>query len=97
MADQPVSELFSVLIRWATSLGAEKISELPGVWQGETADWSVKINGHPREIDDVPPYGYLCQHKTAFIGIALGDINGGCVMGPSEAELIAHFKAATNP
>ena len=94
MADEPqISLLFATISEWAVAQGADKINRLPGPWTGETDEWTVKINGHPNEIDDVPPYGFLATHKTAFIGMAIGNAYGGCVIGPSENELIEHFRS----
>jgi hypothetical protein len=94
MSDRPpITQLFATVVQWAIAQGADNIKALPGVWHGETDDWTVKLNGHPREIDDVPPYGYLITHKTALCGLAIGNAAGGCVMGPSEDDLIAYFTA----
>ncbi|XAI95571.1 hypothetical protein [Nostoc phage Nsp-JY21] len=93
MAEEPkITQLFATVVQWAITQGAENIGALPGLWTGETAEWKVKLNGHPREIEDVPPYGFLLTHKTAFVGFAIGNATDGAVAGPSENELIAHFQ-----
>lgn len=93
MTDRPISELFVTLVQWAIARGADNIRALPGVWHGETDEWEVRLNGHPREIDDVPPFGYFLVHKTALCGIARGTAFDGHVIGPSEDALIDHFRS----
>lgn len=95
MADRPISELYVALVDWAIANGAEKIDRLPGLWTGETSQWNVAINGHKHEVDGVPPFGYQLTHKTALVGAAVGGPFGGVLAGPSEADIIAHFRAAT--
>lgn len=96
MADAPeISVLFVTIVDWAASHGAKRIRTLPGLWEGETDEWKVKINGHGHMIEDVPAFGYIAQHKTAFLGWAAGDPFGGAIVGPNEDDLIAHFKART--
>jgi hypothetical protein len=89
-----ISMLFVTVVQWAVSQGAERIDTLPGLWAGETDEWLVKLNGHRHEIDDTPPLGYLLQHKTALAGMAIGGAPSGAIIGPSEDDLIAHFRAA---
>lgn len=94
MTEEPrITVLFATVVQWAVAQGANDIKALPGLWQGETDEWVVKINGHPHEIDDVPPFGYLLTHKTALIGLAIGNATGGACAGWSEEDLIAHFCA----
>jgi hypothetical protein len=96
MSDTPeISLLFATVVQWAVARGAERIDTLPGLWTGETDDWLVKLNGHSHEIEDTPPFGYLLQHKTALAGLAIGGAIFGHVIGPSEDDLIAHFRART--
>jgi hypothetical protein len=90
-----LSLLFVAVVDWAVAQGAERIDTLPGLWTGETDAWLVKLNGHMHEIEDTPPFGYLLQHKTALAGLAIGDVAGGAIIGPSEDDLIAHFRART--
>jgi hypothetical protein len=94
MTDAPqITLLFATVVQWATTQGANNLKALPGVWTGETDQWTVKLNGHAREVEEVPPYGYLLTHKTAVFGAALGNPTGGWIIGPSEDDLIAHFQA----
>lgn len=86
-----ITQLYATLVQWAVLQGADSIDKLPGPWEGGTDQWSVKLNGHNREISLVPPFGYLLTHKTALVGVAIGDPFGGTVAGPSEDELISHF------
>ena len=92
MADANITSLFAAVVEWAIAQGGGDFHLLPGIWRGETDEWVVKINGHRQEMDDVPPYGYLLTHKTALVGLAIGNMVGGCVAGPSEEDLIAHFR-----
>lgn len=91
-----ISELFSVLVDWVVSHGGEMPGKLPGLWRGETEDWTVACNGSPKEErEGVPPASFLLQHKTALLGMAIVNPFGGVVTGPTEGELIEHFKART--
>jgi hypothetical protein len=92
MADTSIPVLFGLIVSWATTQGAEKIQNLPGVWSGETDAWCVKINGHLTEVEDVPPLGILLVHKV-LVGIAIITVKGGEVFGVTEDDLIAHFSA----
>lgn len=92
MADRPISELFTVLADWVVASGQERVDELPGLWHGETADWRVRLNGHMDTREDLSPMTFELTHKTAFIGMAFVSPFGGIVVGPSEAELIDHFR-----
>ena len=100
-----LSELYSTVIEWAQSTGAEKINELPGVWHrktqkvGELGPLDVRINAHKETIDGIPPFGMSIGMDDYFPGlIALLQPNGGALIGSpvdgeDEAGLIAHFKA----
>ena len=91
-----ISELFIVLVDWAVSTGAEHVDKLPGLWVGETDEWVVKFNPDTqRERDGIPPLTFRLDHKTALVGLALVGTGSGAVVGPSEAELLAHFRTAT--
>ena len=92
-AHKNVSILFAKIVRWAVEQGADNIQNLPGVWSGETDKWAVKINGHDHEIDDVPQFSILLEHKTAFMTMAIVSVNGGHVIGATEDDLTAHFDA----
>lgn len=94
MTERPITELYAALVDWALANGAEAATS--DLWSGETDQWAVKMNRRAHEIDDVPPYGYVLAHKTAFVGMAVGDPFGGAVAGATEANLIAHFRAATH-
>ncbi len=87
------SLLFYTIIRWAEAQGATNVKALPGCWHGETDEWTVRINGHSHEVEDVPPFSAVVMHKTALLGIAVLNIAGGCITGPTEDELISHFGA----
>lgn len=86
---------FAVLAEWAIGEGAAQITAKPGVWTGETDEWCVTCNPHRVEMDDVPPVTFQLIHKTALVGIALISPFCGHVAGPTEAELIAHFRDRT--
>lgn len=92
-----ISELFAVLVDWVLSTGAENVGALPGLWTGETDQWSVECNGSTKEErEGIPPLTFKLTHKTALIGIALVNPSGGVVVGPSEGELLEHFRAAAD-
>jgi len=94
MADAPnIPALLMAVVDWATRNGADRISEVPGVWSGETAEYKVRINGHREEIDDVPPFSAVIEHKT-YMRLAVVGPGGGALTGLSEDDLIAHFQEA---
>jgi hypothetical protein len=92
----PISELWGTVAMWAQSVGAERIDRLPGLWDGETSEWSVRVNGHGREIDGVPPYGIAMVHKTR-LALAVVTPRSGQISGITEDEAISHFAAITAP
>lgn len=95
--DRQITELFAVLVDWALSAGAENVGALPGLWTGETDQWAVECNGSTTEDrQDIPPMTFRLTHKTALIGVALVNPFGGVVAGPSEGELLDHFRAAAD-
>ena len=108
MSEQ-LSELFASVIAWASSLGAKNISALPGVWSSRTTEVNgigpldVRINGHDRTIDGVPPFNAFIGINNMFPGvIAIVGPAGGSIMmsgipGENEDGLVAHFKAQPPP
>jgi hypothetical protein len=47
MVDKPISEAFAAIVEWSTSLGAKRINQLDGCWEGQVDDqWWIAINGH---------------------------------------------------
>lgn len=96
MTEMPeVAPLFAVLAAWAVGQGAEGANRQPGLWHGETEDWDVKMNPHEETIEGVDPFTWQCTHKTAFLAIAVVGVTGGCIIGPTEEEVIEHFRART--
>jgi hypothetical protein len=102
-----ISELYAAVAAWATSIGAEKLNLLPGVWHrktekaGNIGPLDVRINAHTEEIEGIPPFSirvgmddYL-PGTIALIGPTGGVILGSHERGEDEAGLIAHFKAQT--
>lgn len=86
-------ELLLVIAEWAQRQGATEISKLPGLWEGETEEYRVRINGHLEEIDNVPPFSAAIAHKTYLIFAVVGP-GGGTLTGLSEEDLISYFRAA---
>lgn len=94
MAEHPISILFSEIAQWAQTQGAIDLPSHPGLWSGETDEWTVEINGHLEEIDGLP-YGHARLVHKQFLRLAILSPFGGCIGGgASEGELIEHFRAA---
>jgi len=97
MADHPpISVLYMTVLAWAQRCGGDGMYLTPGLWRGETDQWKVAINPRREPVEDVEPYHMHLTHKTALIGLAVIGPAGGCIAGPTEDDLIAHFEAA-NP
>ncbi len=94
MTDRPVTELFVALVDWVLSTGARNLDQIPGLWSGETEDWLVRCNAHRQEVDGMEPMTFELRHKTAFFGMAIVTPFDGALVGPTEDELIGHFRAA---
>lgn len=92
--NRPLSELFVTLTDWVISTGAEHLDRLPGLWHGETDEWTVRVNGHMHEVEGVAPVTFELTHKIYFTGLAIVSPYDGALIGISEDGLIAHFKAA---
>ena len=87
-----VSELFVEIGQWAVAKGAENIGGLPGLWVGETPEWTVEINGHAEEIDGLPFCNARLAHKQ-YLQVAIVSPRGGAIGGgATEDDLITHFR-----
>ena len=97
MNSQPrISELWCACLRWAISRGANRICDLEGLWEGETEDWEIAINGHGRECEQVPAYTVRLMHKKLLI-VGLIAPTRGIICGPpgQEIKLIDHLQQRT--
>jgi len=89
-----LSELAAAIADWAVASGAENIADAPGLWRGETDEWTVDVNGHQEEIDNLPFAHFRLSHKTRFAFAVLSPFGGAIVGEYPEDDLIAHFRAA---
>lgn len=88
-----ISELYMEVVGWAVANGATRIDMTPGIWVGETSDYTVKVNPHDEEIDGLEFGQMSIEHKTLFAKIAVLFPSGGQVVGVTEDDLIEHFRA----
>lgn len=96
MNDQPISELAAAIIEWAVANGAEKISDTPGLWHGETDEWTVEANGHREAIDGLPFAHIRLTHKR-YLQIAVLSPFGGIIGGGADEDaMIEHFREASS-
>lgn len=87
-----MSELYAEVVGWAVANGAVRIDQTPGVWEGETDEYKVRINPHKEETDGMAFGQMTIEHKTLFAHLAVLFPNGGEVIGTSEAALIDYFR-----
>lgn len=93
MDDQrPISELFALVVEWATLQGAERVGELSGCWEGKTSEFDVTFNGHREAIDGVPPFSARLVSREYLHFAVLGPFDG-CVGSCREIDVINHFKS----
>lgn len=90
-----IPELYATVVDWILAAGAQNLNETPGLWTGQTAEWLVQVNPHNARTDDFDPFEMRLTHHRLFGALAVLDPRGGSIIGPSEAELIAHFTAET--
>jgi len=101
------SELFSAVLRWASSQGAESIKDTVWVRKTQAANglgpFKVRINGYTVEAEHLPPLHASIELEECLPGVvAIVGPWGGCIVSSreeseSEAGLIAHFKDQTPP
>lgn len=90
-----MSELWASIVQWIASHEPGLLSELPGLWTGETPEWNVAMNGHDDEVDGIPPLSVRLTHKV-YICIGIVGPGGGVIGGgASEGDIIDHFEALT--
>lgn len=93
--ERPISELYAVIAEWAIGLGADRLDELPGLWNGETDKWRVDINGHDKEVDGLGFAHMRLQHKKYFQIAVLSPFDGQIGGGAHEDDMIEHFRTAS--
>ena len=83
-------EAFAKIAELAWVLGVRNINTLSGCWTHQVDDlWKITINGHKREIDDIPPFHCAIEYNGWPAGIlspAGGLIAAG--QGANEATFI---------
>lgn len=84
----PISHLFAAIACWARQQGMPPKT----LWEGQTDEWLVTINGTSEMQDGLSPRTIHLKHKV-YMALAILDASGGAVVGPPETELIAHFEA----
>lgn len=95
-APMSISELFAEIAGWAQRHGAINIGAMDSSWRGETDEWLVEINGQKDEVDGIPPFSARLRHKT-LVQFAVVGPGSDALIGASEDDLIAHFRAAPWP
>ena len=88
---QPFSTLFTTLLDWMVSRGAEKLNEKPGLWKGETDEWIVEFNPHQDETNGLSPITARLSHQK-LLAFAIVGPYGGAITGVNEDDIIAHFE-----
>lgn len=59
-----------MLLLYATSEGAAKINQLPGIWESTIDEhWVIQCNGHPETIDHILPYSWSIEYNGFPAGI----------------------------
>ena len=57
MTTKPMTVVFGKVVELADVLGVESINDYPGCWEYRISDkWLLKLNGHPEEVDGIPPF-----------------------------------------
>ena len=89
MPDQsipPISTLFATVAAWAVEQGMQPRS----FWEGQTEDWTVRINATGDMLEGVEPFHIHLEHRC-YLAFAVLNASGSALTGPSEDEVIAHF------
>ena len=94
MTDQStpqISVLFATVATWAMEQGMPPRT----FWEGQTEDWTVRINATKDMLEGVEPFHIHLEHRV-YLAFAVLNAVGGALTGPSEDEVIAHFEARTS-
>lgn len=94
MPDQstpPICHLFATVAAWAM----EQRMPPRSFWEGQTEDWTVRINATSHMLEGVEPYHIHLEHRC-YLAFAVLNPVGGVLTGPSEDETIAHFNGLLN-
>lgn len=65
-----------LLMSYAKFTGAKDLFKLPGLWVKAVDDnWTIKCNGHDKEIEKVPPFSWFIEYNGWPAGIltVMGD------------------------
>jgi len=87
-------ELFLHALDFAWHARARDIRHCAGTWAHDVADgWSIQINPHDTEVDGIAARSVLALRLGMPVGVF--GVDGGTMIGDSEARLIEVLKRAT--
>jgi hypothetical protein len=67
-------------------LKEKPLSELVGLWSYDVdRNWTIRLNGHPRTIQSIPPY-HLAIYFNGFPAGIISPLNGGLIAGGAAAN-----------
>lgn len=98
---RPLSVAFCEIVEWSQALGAERINQLAGCWEGAVDEqWWIAINGHNEDTEcsrgaKVPPFSAYVEFNRWPAGF-LNPYSGTLAAGElaNEDTLIAALQAA---
>lgn len=90
--EMPVSALFMEIASWMNDIGVGDLRQYPGLWRGETPEWTVEMNGHDEPVDGLPFAHARLTHKK-YMQFAVLSPYSGAILGGSENDAIEHFRA----
>jgi hypothetical protein len=95
-----MKHLVETLMEYAIFLGAKRINELPGLWENKINNqWTIKCNGHTKDILGVPPFSWYVEYNGLPAGILsiMGDWAIPTVNGLNEESLQKAIKRKMRP
>jgi hypothetical protein len=91
-SEPPIAEVFSLFADWAVKGGHTSLSERPGLFSATFGDFTVKLNPHSEETENVPPYTLAIEYLGWPAGLI--DPYGGVLAAGKEDDLCAAITTA---